>query len=68
MLESVRVLKIEGNINIKTFLTTFSMETFHDEVSDVFVFEEHRHRLEGYQKLWTWLRDMVCFIGREVER
>jgi len=62
ILESVRVLRIEENIKIKTFLTTFSMETFHDVGPDIFVFEQHRHRLEGYRKLWTWFRDMVGFI------
>jgi len=39
------------------------METFHDEGSDIFVSEQHRHRLEGYRKLWTWFRDMVSFIS-----
>jgi hypothetical protein len=61
-------LKIEENIKIKTFLTTFSKETFHDEVSDILVFEQHRHRLEGYRKLWTWFRDMASFISTEAER
>jgi hypothetical protein len=35
ILESDRVLKIDDSIKIKTFLTTFSMETFHDEVSEI---------------------------------